>query len=529
MRVAIAELKQETNTFVPRPTTLADFQSWHLWHDQEVVANSSGTNVEIAGFLDVLTAAGIEPVPILATFAMSGGRVEDATYRTLRDDLLAGLAASGPYDGVLLALHGAMVTDVSDDPDGETIAAVRDAIGPTIPLVVTMDLHANLTRRCVAAADAIVGFRTSPHIDQRDTGKRGAELLVRILRDGIRPAMAFVKIPMVVPASTHMHHLPGPFQRLMQAAAAAETGGVLSASVFTVQPWLDIAELGFATVAVTNGDPLLAERTAGDLAELAWAEREAFLDLELVPIADAIDRALKVENGPVVLSDLADGTGAGSPGDATAVIAALLEAAPGEQALVCVRDPAAADLAIAAGSGATVDLLVGGKLDTLYNQPIRLQGTVRFAGPASFRFGGGGYTGVEMDMGQCAVVEAGHVSVLILGNSVMTVDPAMYRSVGLEPATAKIVVVKSHIQFRAGYDDIASEIVLLDSPGMSGDHLESLPFQAIERPLFPFDRGMTFAAAPWTRPHDADGGSAAAGQPLDVARGSGEDAAYPPR
>ena len=236
-----------------------------------------------------------------------------------------------------------MVSDGDDDPDGAIIAAVRAAIGSNTPLVVTMDLHANVTRRCVEHADAIVGFRTSPHIDLRETGQRGAEVMVRMLRDGVRPAMAMVKIPMVVPASTHMHHLPGPFQRLMHAAAAAEGGSLLSASVFTVQPWLDIAEMGFATVAVSDGDATLAEQVAVDLADLAWAERDAFMETELVPIAEAIERADAID-GPVVLSDLADGTGAGSPGDATAVIAALLEAELREPAFVCVRDPGAAEI-----------------------------------------------------------------------------------------------------------------------------------------------------------------------------------------
>jgi microcystin degradation protein MlrC len=242
---------------------------------------------------------------------------------------------------------------------------------------------------------------------------------------------------------------------------------------------------------------------AANLAEQAWAEREAFLDLELVPIDEAIARALAVPAGPVVLSDLADGTGAGSPGDATAVIAALLAAGPAEPVLVCVRDPEAAATAIAAGVGETVDFDVGGKLDSVYNRPVRLRGKVTFAGPASFRFAGGGYTGVEMDMGRCAVVRAGNVSVLLLGNSVMTVDPEMYRAVGLEPSDARIVVVKSHIQFRAGYDGIAREIILLDSPGMSTDHLETLPWDKLERPMFPFDRGMAYTAAPWTRPGTA--------------------------
>ncbi len=498
MRVAIAELKQESNTFVSRPTTLADFAAWHHWRDDAVIAGSRDTNCEIAGFLDVLEPAGLTPVPIMATFAMSGGRVTEAAFAALLDELLSGLQRHGPCDGVLLALHGAMVSDEVDDPDGAIIAAVRSLIGEETPVVVTMDLHANVTRQCIEQADAIVGFRTSPHIDLRETGQRGARLLLRMLHDGVRPAMAMVKIPMVVPASTHMHHLPGPFQRLMQAAAAAEGDAVLSASVFAVQPWLDIAEMGFATVAVTDGDAALAERIATDLAERAWTEREAFMATELVPIPEAIARA-SADEGPVVLSDLADGTGAGSPGDATAVIAALLAADLAKPALVCVRDPEAARRAIAAGVGAEIALEVGGKLDHLYNTPVTIEGRVTFAGPARFRFSGEGYTGIEMDMGDCAVVQAGQVFLLILGNAVMTVDPAMYRAVGLEPSEAGIVVVKSHIQFRAGYGEIARSMILLDSPGMSSDRLESLPFVNVERPLFPFDRDFGFVPHPASR------------------------------
>lgn len=498
VRVAIAELKQETNTFVPRPTTLADFEAWHLWRGDEAIAQARDTNMELAGFLDVLEGAGIVPVPILATFAMSGGKVTTDTYQELRDELVAGLADQGPLDGVLLALHGAMVSADDDDPDGAIIAAVRSQIGPETPLVVTMDLHANVTRRCVAQADAIIGFRTSPHIDLRETGQRGARLLRRILEEGVQPAMAMVKLPMVVPASTHMHHLPGPFQRLMHAAAEAEGGPVLSASAFTVQPWLDIAEMGFATVVVTDGDAALAERVAVELAEGAWKDREEFLHTELVPIAEAIARAEAIP-GPVVLSDLADGTGAGSPGDATAVIAALLAAELTAPALVCVRDPEAAQAAIAAGLGEDIALDVGGKLDTIFNQPVSIQGKVTFAGPARFRFSGEGYTGVEMEMGDCAVIQAGLVSLLILGNAVMTVDPAMYRAVGLEPEQAGIIVVKSHIQFRAGYADIARAIILLDSPGMSSDRLDSLPFTRVARPLFPLDRTVTFIPQPFSR------------------------------
>lgn len=500
MRVAIAELKQETNTFVARPTTMADFETWHYWTGPELIEGARGTNCEIDGFLNVLTEAGIEPVPILATFAMSGGKVDDATYQRLLGELLAGISGAGALDGVLIALHGAMVTESDDSPDANTLRAIRELIGPDLPLVATYDLHANLTARMTEYADALVGFKTSPHIDQRDTGERGARVMTAILQQGANPAMAFVKIPMIVPASTHIHHLPGPFKRLQDATKALERQpGVLSANVAAVQPWLDIDEMGFATVVVTDDDPELAATLACDLAQACWDERNAFMEIELVPIDEAIAQAMAEPNGPVVLSDCADGTGAGSPGDATAVIAALLEADPDRPALVFVRDAESAEAAIAAGLGATVTLSVGGKIDNVFNRPVEVTGTVQFAGPASFRFGGGGYTGVEQEMGPSAVVRSGNVYVLIVSNSVMTVDPELYRAVGLEPKDAQIVVVKSHIQFRAGYDGFASRIIMLDSPGMSSDHIAALPWKKVPRPIFPLDPEVAFTCQPVVR------------------------------
>jgi microcystin degradation protein MlrC len=254
--------------------------------------------------------------------------------------------------------------------------------------------------------------------------------------------------------------------------------------------------MGFATVVVTDNDPELACKVACDLANQAWSEREAFMQIDLVPPADAIKMALAEPEGPVVLSDCADGTGAGSPGDATAVIAALLDANPDRPAYVFVRDEESAAAAIAAGTGVTVTLDVGGKVDSVFNKPVRITGTVEFAGPASFRFGGEGYTGVEQDMGPSAVVRAGNVFLLIVSTSVMTVDPELYRSAGLEPLDAQIVVVKSHIQFRAGYERLAKKIILLDSPGMSSDHIANLPWRKLPRPIFPLDPETTFRCEP---------------------------------
>lgn len=492
MRVVIAELKQETNTFVPYLTTLDEFRAWHLWEGDEILANAPGNNWEVTGFLDVLEEAGIEPVPIIATMAMSGGRVEQASFDHLLGRLLEGIEAAKQFDGVLLALHGAMATEHHDDGDGVILEAVRDMIGPNVPLAVSMDLHGNLTERCVTNADAIAGFRTSPHIDHRETGQRAARTLVRQLRGEIRPTMRMVKVPMVTPASTHRHDTDGPFKRVQDAGREAERTRVELASVFTVQPWMDIEEFGFATVVVTDGDEDLASRVAQDLADACWAEREAFMDIDLLPPAEAIARALEQPDGPVILSDLGDGNGAGAPGDATAVIAALIEAGPPRMALANIRDGEAALAAARSGVGAEVDLMLGATLDHVYNQPVRFTGTVEFTGPATFRFGGGGYTGMGMDMGLCAVLRHEELRVVVTTNSCFWIDPEPYRAVGLEPAEAQIVVVKSAIQFRSGFVGMERGIMLLDSPGMSSDHLERYDFRKVSRPLFPLDRDATF-------------------------------------
>ena len=491
MRVLIAEFKQESNTRA-LPTTVRHFEEFHLLRDQEVLDELGPTNAEIGGYAEVLADAGFECVPTMATFAVSGGPVTEDAFAQLQGELLDRIAAAGPVDGVLLALHGAMVADGQPDADWATIAAVRALVGVDVPIGVTMDLHANLTRRCVDAADLIVGFRTCPHVDQRETGRRAARLLVGRLEGRIDPVMAWRKVPMVVPASTHVDFVPGPFQRLQTRTAQLADQGALDSTLFAVQPWMDVPELGFSTVVITDGDRPLAERLACDLAMDAWEERHALLDLELVGPREAIARALTAERGPVVLSDVADGTGAGSPGDSPTVVAALIEAAPDRVAYASVCDPEVVAIAERAGVGARIAVSLGAKRDHVYNRPLDFSGEVVRVGPSSFVFTGTGYHGIRMDMGRCAVLRHGQVFVLVTSLPAFTVDPAFYGSVGLDPREAQIVVVKSHAQFRDGYAEVAEDIIYLDTPGMSPDTIAELDFSSIPRPTYPWDIDMEY-------------------------------------
>lgn len=482
MRIAVASLMQESNTFAPVPATVQTFADGYLLEGPSVM-ELRGTASEVGGFLDVFEATGVDVVPVLAAQAISGGVVLAPDFATLRDKILAGIRGAGHLDGIAIALHGAMVADGEDDASGAMLAAVRDAVGD-LPLSATMDSHANLTQRMIDHADIVLSYRTYPHVDLDETGRRAARLLLEMLSNRFKPALALSKVPMLLPAESHpvakepMKGLWAEVDRLRKRAAIVEGG------LCPVQPWLDLPDLGFGVLIVTNGDPVGARTAAEDLARRAWADRHAF-QAPLLETRDAIRRALEVPDGPVVLSESADATGAGSPGDSTVVLRALQEARVQAPTLLTVVDPDAARRCSSAGVGSRVSIMVGGKIGR-FSTPVLVEGVVRLARPVEFTFMVG-YTGTVARMGQTAVVESGSMHLVLTEHPVMTSDPALYRAVGLEPKSAKIVIVKSPAQFRAAYEPIASEIISLDSEGHSPPNLRRLRFARRPRPCFPFE------------------------------------------
>jgi len=484
MRVAIAAVQQESNTFAPEPAALSAFADDYLLTGTEVRA-LRGTGSEVGGFLDVLDAARVEVAPVLAAHAVSGGPLTAQAFAALRERLVRGLREAAGVDAVLLALHGAMVAVGEDDASGALLDAVRDAVAER-PIAATIDSHANVTARMLDAADILVGYRTYPHVDLDGTGRRAAEHLLGMLAGRLRPAMALAKVPMLVPAEAHRTG-EEPMRGLWAEADGRRADGtVVDAALCPVQPWLDLPDVGFSAVVLTDGDPDGAREAAQDLARRAWAQRHAFRVTLLEP-RDAIRRALAMEGGPVVLSESADATGAGSPGDSTVVLRAALDVGVRVPLWMTVVDPRAAAACAAAGAGAVVTLPVGA-VRGRYSLPVTVRGTVRHVGPTAFTFHAG-YTGTAAQMGLAAVLEAGAISLVLTERPVLTTDPALYRAVGLEPALAKIVVVKSAVQFRAAYEPLARAMMLLDSPGHSPPNLRRLSFARRPRPCFPFEDG----------------------------------------
>lgn len=488
MPVAIAGIVQESNTFSPVKTRYEDFAPAF---GAAVLERHRGKATEVGGFIKVLEDARVRMAPVCAGWAVTAGRMLRRDFRRLADEFTAQLARVSRPDGLLLALHGAQTAEGVDDVEGALLSRARQVLGPSLPIVVSLDLHANVTRAIAKHATAIVGYHTYPHVDLYEAGVRAARLMVQILWGEAKPALTYRKLPMIVPAE-NMQTTHGPMHRLIARGQEWERSGrALAVSVYGVQPWLDIEEMGCSVVVVGN-DRQEAERMAGDLARRFWDTRREFT-VRLTPPERAIREALRIPGKPVVLAESSDSTGSGSPGDSTGLLRPLVEAKLTELAAIFLVDPQAVARAHRAGVGATITMAVGGRLDPTHSRPVKVTGRVRVLSDGCWTPRARGYnTGIETSMGRAAILQVGAVRILLAERSTMTVDPELYRSHGIEPLDMKIVAVKSPNGFRAAYEPIAKGIFIVDTPGVSTANFTRLPYRRIPRPLYPFDPATRF-------------------------------------
>lgn len=492
MRIAIGGIVQESNSFSPVPGSWQHFPAGYLLRGDALIDERAGTRTEIGGAIDLAKEHDITLVPLLsATTTASAGPMLGEVFTALRDELVARLGELPPVDGVLLVLHGAMAAEGYEDATGEILRAAREAAGPTLPLVATLDLHANVTYAMVAHASALVGYHTAPHIDLYETGQRGLRLLASIIRGEARPTAALRRLPMILPAENG-RTTEGPYAEVMdRAVALMREPGMLDISVFSVQPWLDVTDVGCSVLVYTDGSPELAEQRADELADMFWERRQRF-EVTLAPAAATILRALASGRRPFVLADSADAPSSGAPGDSTAVLELLIAARPERLCLHNIVDPAAVAAMVQAGENAEVALRIGGGSGVPFYQPIMVAGRVRRLSDGDFTNKGLGFQGVVFRRGRTAVLEIGQIALVVMERPVIQWDPELYRSVGLEPADAQIVVVKSPAAFRAAYEPLAAEVAIIDAPGVCSPNLRALPFRKARRPIYPLD-----AVASW--------------------------------
>ncbi len=488
MRIALGKISHEANTFSPLPTTWDDFARNWMRRGPDLLRGLEGLNIEDAGAVEILSAEpGCQILPTFAAHAQSGYPVDASAFRRLLDELLTALRAALPVDGVLLVLHGAMMAEGEPDATGAVLQAVRQIVGPGVPIVGTLDLHANVTQRMAEQATALLGYHTAPHIDMAQTGRSAARILLGAIKKELDPQMALVRLPLIVPAE-YARHTDGPLSEVINMALSLEhDGSILHGGVFAVQPWMDTPDVGCSVVVVTDGNRAAAQDQADRLALEFWARRAAFVP-PLVTPGEAVERALSREHGTVVLCDSADAPSSGATGDSTVVLRALLERAPVQQTcLLNIVDPPVVAQAIAAGVGNNVSVSVGGKRAPGFFQPVSFDGHVKTISDGVFYFKGPGMRGVAHRMGRAVVLVQGGIHLVVMEHAVTQWDPQLYRSLGLEPTDARIVQVKSPAAFRAAYQEIMDEVLILAAPGAANPDLVNLPWKNIRRPIYPLD------------------------------------------
>ncbi len=486
MRLAVIHIGQETNDFNPILTTLRDFESFGIYEGAEMFTKLRGLG-QVGGHLAAVEESGrkdIESIPIIRAWASAGGRISTQARRFFEEKIRAGLKAAGKIDGLALQLHGAAAAEGMDDVEGAQLALCREILGPHIPIVLSLDHHANITQQMVDLSTAIVGHRTQPH-DPFDTGKIGGALLIRIVAGEVKPVMAWRKLRLI----SHQEQFltsQGPMKIWFDRARAMEADKrVLQASNYPMQPWLDVAEGGWATIVVTDGDRALAEKLADELADLAWSMRDEFQKKDAVSIDDAVRMADVAKTGVVVLSDTGDTVFGGAAGDSNLILEAILRLGIKSKAIIPMIAPETVDRLIAAGKGATVTLPLGGHAATAFFKPLQVTGTVRAIGGGMVKLAD--HHQHEIDMGKTVVFEVGPVTLLITElRGVAGNLPEVYRALGVEPRDYKMAVLKTASNFQY-FASISSQVIRVDTTGPGQSDVFGLPWTRIPRPVYPLD------------------------------------------
>ena len=464
MRIAIAGFSHESNSFYSQPTQLEDFGGCE---GADVIGQYEGTFHEIAGYIAGAEQFGYELYPLLATSATPGGPVTADTYEHFVGRILSGLEAAPKLDGVLLALHGAMVAEGFPQADGETVRRVRALVGD-LPIAVTHDYHANVPPELVAAADSLIIYKTNPHIDQRERGLQAASILTRQIRGEVQPKMALVKPEVLFNIYFHNTSV-APMQPLMQAAIELESqAGILGCSIAGGYQYADVPYMGPSVVVIADGDEERAQREAERLGEQMWASRDQLKPAVPAP-AEAVRLARASEETPVCLLDMGDNIGGGSSGDSTFVLEQLL-AQEADGWVVSIWDVESAQACFAAGVGGQVQLRVGGKTDDMHGPTLEIAGRVRTLHDGSYeererRHGGGRY----FNQGPTAVVqvEQARSKGLLLLNSERACPNSIHQitCAGIQPEHQRILVAKGAVAPRAAYEPVCGRLIEVASGG----------------------------------------------------------------
>ncbi|MBV8736936.1 MAG: M81 family metallopeptidase [Alphaproteobacteria bacterium] len=493
-RVALLGFSIECNKFAP-VAAKAHFTARTYLEGDAIVAEARAPNprmlAETPGFVAAMDASG-PWVPVGAALAMTepNGPVEHGFFVELLEVIERRLRMALPLDAVYICSHGAAVTTAEDDPDGLLFERVRRIVGPDVPIAATLDLHANVSERMVRSIDAFIGYRTNPHLDMRERGAEAAAAIREMLA-GLRPQAAFVRLPIVPPTVTLLT-AAGPYAEMIDLGQRRMTPEILNVSVMGGFAYSDTADNGLAVVVTARHDKRAAERLAYEIAELGWVNRARFYP-RLTPLEEAVEKALMVGRDrslpALAFADVADNPGGGGRGNTIFLLRAFCEAGVGGALLGVFYDPPLAAEAQRYGLHYQFDARFNRDETTNFSEPWTAPARVVALSDGNCVGRRGIYAGMRLELGPCAALQVGGVTVVVISHRVQCADPIFFEMMGLDIGRARSVVVKSRGHFRGGFDEFfgPDQIVEVDLPGLTSPMLNRFDWQRLPRPVIPLD------------------------------------------
>ena len=486
MRVVTGAISHETSTFTTVPTT---WESYHArfgyWLGSEILKKFRKTNTPMGGFIEGAEAHGFELIPTVFAEPQPSGPTPRDLFDAILKELLDGITEAAPMDGVLLELHGSMVIEGIDDGEGHVLGAVRELVGPEVPIVGQLDIHSNVSDRMVEMADVLIGRETYPEVDMAARGRECADVLVRMAREALRPTMALCQIPMIWGTNQVTAH-PPMSEAVAELHRIEAQPGVVCGSIATCYPLADVPDMGASVYVATDNDQALAQRYADELGEWIFARR-ADWQAPSPSTRQALEQQHTAGRLPIIFADRNDNTGGGSPGDSTGALRTFLEADLQDACVLYIVDPEAVAQCTQAGLGATLTLDVGAKSTPLQGEPVRMTAEVAALSDGRFRYDGPMFEGLEASMGPSAHIRERGVHVLLVTEREQPFDTAFARSLGLDPRQMRYICVKSTAHFRAGFESWAGAIHVVSEPSVHDPADGKLAFHRLGRKLYPMD------------------------------------------
>lgn len=486
MRVGILMFAHESNTFVRQPTTLAHFEGDTLLEGAAIQERFEGAHHEVGGFFQALADASTEIVPIFAARALPAGAIAADTFQGLVERMLHALRSAGQLDGLLVAPHGAMVSESHLDADGHWLGEVRREVGDLVPIVGTLDCHANLSPAMVASCDALVAYRSNPHLDQRERGVEAAGILLQTLRGEVRPAMRAAFPPVTINIERQMTSEPHLAPLYQLADTQLQQSKIISNSILLGFPYADVPEMGAAAITVSDDSDVLAETAVQELGDWLITHRHACVG-QLTSVTEALDRCAELDER-VCLLDMGDNVGGGSAADGTWLFAEIHRQRLADT-FVCLFDPLAVVEAASAGVGKEVELRVGGKSDDLHGPSVPVRGRVESILDGRFSEKQVRHGGMrEFDQGQTVVMRTDYGSTVMLTSKRM-VPFSLQQLIGcgVDPRQFQILVAKGVNAPVAAYREVCSQMIRVNTAGSTSADMLQLEYHNRRRPLFPFE------------------------------------------